>query len=529
MSHNLRLIVVASLTLGVACGHSTSDPSRDAGPVDAPAADVVVLPDAAPVDHAAPSGAPDRGDIDGPPDGVADSATAPAQPIDAAPVWSGPTVAGAVVVRRGMVVGQVGPEFLGLSFEKSHLTDGFFTGANAPLIALVRLLGKGVLRIGANDADRTTWDPTAKPVEPGTIASTVGTAAVDDLAAFARATGWRVIYTVNLRTGTPDAAAAEARYVSDQLGASLYALEIGNEINVYGLPYATVRAKWESFAAAIRAAVPGALFVGPATTGDDVPTAMAFAHDEAARLVQLTHHYYRASALEAGSTLAKLLAPDPGLPGILQSLATAARGLRDGYRIDECGSYSNHGVPGVSDSLGAALWALDFFFLNARNGSTGINFHGGSVGMDGSRPFTYAPIEETAGAITGVRPVFLAMLLMSRAGAGDVLETTGATASFHASALAVAEGAVAVVLVNEDPTTGVEATVDVGAPIVAASVEYLEGGSLGAVTGVRLAGAGVSAAGLWSPQPPIAAPVSAQTVKVLVPPASAALLRTGGK
>src|SRR5207253_8010488 len=111
-------------------------------------------------------------------------------PSEGRPTFNGPAVMGTVTVNRATKGGHVGPGFLGLSFEKSHMTDGFFAPGNAPLVALFRLLGPCVLRIGANDVDRTTWDPAAQPVPGGSIARVVGTVAVDALAAFARATGW---------------------------------------------------------------------------------------------------------------------------------------------------------------------------------------------------------------------------------------------------------------------------------------------------------------------------------------------------
>jgi hypothetical protein len=425
-----------------------------------------------------------------------------------------------------MKVGHVDPGFLGFSWEKTHMTDGFFTGSNAVLISLFKLLGGGVMRIGANDVDRTTWQANATPVTGAPFPLTIGTADVDGLAAFVDATGWKVIYGVDFKMGTPANDAAEATYVASKLGSNLVAFEIGNEID-RGPPTYTP-ALWQSFAAAIQAAVPNAQFAGPATDPGATAFAATFAQNQASKLSLVTHHYYGQGA----RTMAAMLAPDPKLVTILQAVKSAADAnhIANGFRIGECNSFNGHGVAGVSDALASALWSLDFFFINATNGSTGINFHGGRAGMDGTTPFLYSPIAETPtgsnGGITGVNPIFYGMLLMSRAGTGDVLSTTAAAGAVNFTAYAVAQpdGSTNVVLDNKDPMNGVRASVDLGVPISSASAMYLQGPSLTSTNGVTLGGASVSASGSWNPNPPYALPSSGSVVTVLVPPASAALV-----
>jgi hypothetical protein len=458
--------------------------------------------------------------------------------VDGGPGYSGPTVSGTVTVARGAATGHLGPGFAGFSFEKTHITDGFFTASNAPLIALFQLLGPGIMRIGANDVDNTTWQPAAMPVPGGTTSPNVGTADVDALAAFLSAAGWKVIYGVNMKTSTAAAAAAEATYVSNQLGANLSAFEIGNEINYYAGAYATVtRPKWESFADAIHAAVPNAPLAGPAALAAASYSA-TFATDEASRIVLLTHHYYRGSATGGNATLANLLALDPAVVSDSQALSTAAssNGIRDGFRWGEMNSYSSHGAAGVSDVLGSALWSIDFMLTTARYGSQGVNFHGGGQNMDNNpcdagptsctRPFRYSPIDEVNSQVTAAAPLFYGMLFVSRAGVGDVLSATASAGSLNFSAYAIAQsdGSTNVALVNKDAASGVNASVDVGMAVTTASALYLQGSSLSATTGVTLAGASVAADGTWNPNPPYALSTQGNVVTVLVPPASAALV-----
>src|SRR5262249_22514992 len=54
----------------------------------------------------------------------------------------------------------IAPDFIGLSYESAILSPGtYFAPENAALIALIRALGAGVLRIGGNTSERTMWEP----------------------------------------------------------------------------------------------------------------------------------------------------------------------------------------------------------------------------------------------------------------------------------------------------------------------------------------------------------------------------------
>jgi hypothetical protein len=186
--------------------------------------------------------------------------------------------------------------------------------------------------------------------------------------------------------------------------------------------------------------------------------------------------------------------------------------------------------------LGAALWSIDFMLTTAEYGSSGVNFHGGGQNMDNNpcpngptsctRPFRYSPIDEVNSQVTAAAPLFYGMLLVSRAGVGNTLATTASAGSLNFSAYAIvqSDGSTNVVLVNKDAASGVNASVDVGMAVTAASASYLQGPSLGATTGVTLAGVSVAADGTWSPNPPYALSTKGNVVTVLVPPASAALV-----
>jgi hypothetical protein len=188
-----------------------------------------------------------------------------------------------VKVTAGMPIAKLPAGSAGFSFEKSHLSDGFFTGTHASLIAMLKLLGPGVVRIGADDVNNSVWVPSATFVKPGTTSPNVGTAEVDALADFLTATGWKAIYAVNMRgSSTPDTAVTELKYVIPKLGASLQAVEIGNELNLY--PISNAQSVWHNFATAIRQNFPTMLIAGPGDF-EDINYATKFIDGEAGRSI----------------------------------------------------------------------------------------------------------------------------------------------------------------------------------------------------------------------------------------------------
>jgi hypothetical protein len=49
------------------------------------------------------------------------------------------------------------------------------------------------------------------------------------------------------------------------------------------------------------------------------------------------------------------------------------------YRIDETNTYYIGGAPGASNSMAAAVWAVDYLYWWAEHGAQGINFHNGTT------------------------------------------------------------------------------------------------------------------------------------------------------
>ncbi len=291
-------------------------------------------------------------------------------------------------------------DFIGLSYESAVVAaNDFFTADNRTLLRLLRTLGsEGVLRIGGNTSERTLWrtQDTAAPPENFVITPF----AIDRIAGFLRALGWRLIYGLNLATGSPDEAAAEAAYVARAVGPLLLAFQIGNEPDGFGR-WSGVRPKaydtaafldeWRRFHAAIRAVVPDARFAGPdvaAETGWIAP----FADAAAPGLVMLTRHYYAdGPASNPAVTLGKLMRSAGQIAPVLAQMAAIGTAYRLPWRIAETNSVYAGGRPRVSDTLGAALWGAELMFQIAAAGGAGVNFHAGEDKV-------YTPISHGAAA-----------------------------------------------------------------------------------------------------------------------------------
>jgi hypothetical protein len=442
-----------------------------------------------------------------------------------------------VAVDSGNTVGTIGPDFAGFSYEKTHIMNGSLTGTNTNMIALYKLLGSPMMRLGANDVEVCTWaGQGTAPAQPNgqPFNTKVTTGGVDQLCGFLAAAGSKAIYGVNFQSNDVTASTAEATYVMGKCPSSIVAIEIGSEPDKFG-SWSAQQTQYEKFATSILA-IQGALIAGPGcTTGSYSSFSVPFADSESAKygskLTLLTQHSYVAGAGTASAT-ANLQTVITKLTDIFTTMQGAATrdNIPNGYRMGECNTFSGHGQQGVSDTLIAGLWAIDYMFEVARHGGSGVNFHGGETGMDGTVPFYYEPIKELNGVVVQVQPEYYGMLLFAQAGTGPMVSTTVTTSAQYFTAWAIkANGFTSVVLDNKDAANGVSATVDLGAAVSGASAIYLQGtpaGSLRPAAGnVTFAGAQVTAAGGWNRNPPYIQTTSGNTVSVFVPPASAAVVR----
>lgn len=443
--------------------------------------------------------------------------------------------------------GTVGPEFIGLSYDKTFLNSvPEFLASNTNLAALYKLINLGVVRFG--DGSNDVWTPAGK----GQTAGQTSQVDVNNLASFLKIAGCQCLYGINLGgygpgaatygvATTPTLAAEEVAYVSQELGSSLYGIEIGNEPDAYintffaGLSpkwnVSDLESVWTTFRNAIVGSTPNAPITGP-LCGTVLPVITVwmepFAAAEGNDLSVLTQHYYRGNAAATPTyTVAELVAPDTTLiSSFLQPLQQTAQSIGKPYRISECNSYYNGGLAGVSNAYASALWVIDFMYNCAQYGSAGVNFHGGSN-------LNYTAIIDSNGTITGVRPLYYGILMFALAGQGTLYTTNLSAGSLNATAYAVKTSTgLNIIINNKDSAENLEVTITVPQAVNTATLMVMtqatsgvSGPSLAALSGVTIQGASVGANASFSPSAAYTLTTGSTQLTCYVPYLSAVLIQ----
>jgi hypothetical protein len=433
-------------------------------------------------------------------------------------------------------LGRIPADFMGLGYEVSSVSErGLFAGSNRAYVQFVRTLSpSGVIRIGGNTSDYATWSPDG-PAVSSPKATVVDRRGLIDLGAFLRATGWRLIWGFDLgQSGgraPMDQAVDEAVAVASSVGDRLLAFEIGNEPDLFpgvhrpaSYSYADYYAEYGRFKKAIRDKLPNAPFAGP----DVIIHAdwlEQFAAAEGRDLKLLTHHYYAEGPPDnPASTIENLLKPNAILPGLLGRLETASRAAGLPYRICETNSCYGGGKPGVSDTMAAALWGLDFLFTLANFNAAGVNMETG-VNHLGFLSW-YSPIGLDASESYRATPLYYGMLAFALFTPSDRLQLTLDNAGLNVTAYAVHSdsGDIWLTLVNKEASR--DAHVRAACPGKAtATALRLTAPSLSSKDGVLLGGSSVSSAGKWAPAPFEHVRVTGGELEIDVPAASAAMVR----
>ena len=361
------------------------------------------------------------------------------------------------------------PDFMGLGYEISSVAvPRLLSAENHRYVQLVKTLSRsGVIRVGGNTSDFASFQRNGRAVSTpeGTI---VNEAALKDLASFLKATGWRLIWGLNLGKGSEAEAVEEALAVAAVTGDSLLALEIGNEPDVFGrgtkhrpreYSYDDYLQEYRRYKQAIRAKLPGVAFAGP-DAASAVDWVVRFAQDEGVDLKLLTHHYYRECA-HPTTNLDELLNPDPKLAPELAKFAAAATASHVPFRICETNSFCGGGKDGVSNTFGAALWSLDFLFKLVFTGAAGVNMETG-VNQLGFVSY-YSPIGDDERGDYSAQPEYYGMLAFAQASRGNPLRTVCAVRSLNLSAYAMRTepDKIALTVINKDRTSDADVQIAV--------------------------------------------------------------------
>jgi hypothetical protein len=434
--------------------------------------------------------------------------------------------------------------FTGLSFETMTLlpdkTGGhFFSATNIPLITLFQNIGLKHLRIGGATVDM----------------STVGIPRNDDmdaLFAFAQAAGVKVTYSLRLLNGSTNTDAALAKYIWANYRPQLDSFAIGNEPdwNSYHKSDPNITdctsylAQWLAFAAAIRNAVPAAIFSGPDTGGNLVtgppdagpgPTwTTRFAQAEAGSglIAFIAQHHYvgeTAGSQTAQQAIDAMLSPtwNTGSNQTLYAAVAAPVRLTGlSYRFTEANDFTG-GTTNASNAFSSALWALDFMYWWAAHGAVGIDFHNKRwIPTDTICPGASGQL------ITNPKGYAIKAFTLGAAGHFEPLTISNAHA-LNLTAYATGSGAdLCVTIINKEHGAGARdaaATIvpnGFSSPTASAILLTAPGGSVGATNGVTLGGAGITNNAAWLGQWTGLSTGTNGQINATVSAASAAIVKT---
>ena len=432
-------------------------------------------------------------------------------------------------------------DFLGLSFEVASLPQIASYAGGGDLVTLLRSLGVGVLRFGGVTADEdVAWTEAATP-RPAWASSVLEAGNLRELGSLAAESGWHILLTLGLGHFEPEAAAREAAAAKAALGESLEAIEIGNEPDSYakhGLrsdPWTFVQYDEQVavYRSTIEALAPGIPLAGPDTSGSSAYESWGLGDAIYQRPAMLTGHHYPLSCAEhPAPTISRLLSPRTRQleERSLRRYLFIAQETEVPFRLDETGSVSCGGMPGISDTFASALWAVSYLTQAMSMGVGGINLEGNPTNCEGYTPVCAPSSRDlTAGELVAQPEWYALLLARALIGERPVPTIIGPVdrPSIVASTFLAADGTLQFVIVDDDPpgARGVALHLHVGSDFHGASILSLTAPSPEALSGVRLGGRAVAANGTWSQPATLPhAPNEDGVITVDIPPSSATLL-----
>jgi hypothetical protein len=430
----------------------------------------------------------------------------------------------------------VAPNFGVLSFEtgsleyanKNYTTTGyFFNPTNTQLITIFRNLGVKSMRLGGDSVDGS-YIPSDSDI--------------DSFYGFAKASGVQTVFSLDLLGGTPSEAVSEASYIWDNYATNTTCFAIGNEPDEYGSKdpavtnFTSYIEQWQPIASAVIASAPGALLGG----SDNDSAANSWAPDfvqaeEGNSSVASLHYHYKPLGNAAGNTPAQLIAGElsskldaSDYPSCYNTIAAPALQAAFGYRFTEFNDYYVGSAGTTNDDyyFGTALFALDALRWWAANGCLGLHFHTGVQGfhaaffIDGNGDYQLYPIGYGFAAF-------------NVGGSGDVEPMTVNNAGgLNLTAYAIGSGTnLYVTIINREYGGGALSAVATITPYgfaagnVSAMFLIQSNGDVTATNGVTLGGAAISGAGPWLGQWTSLGMLTNGQCTVVVPAASAAIVR----
>ena len=461
----------------------------------------------------------------------------------------------AITVDSARGAGIIAPDYMGLGYEISSVAvPGLLSARNKTYIQLVENLGRrkysearGVIRIGGNTSDFSTYAPAGTPVS-APKATVVNEANLVELSGFLDALRWNLIWGLNLGDDKLDNAVEQARAVDRICGARLIAFQIGNEPDLFprsghrppDYNYDAWLKDYRRYKAAIRAVLPHARFAGPDLAGA-ADWMTRFAKDEGQDIALLTAHHYITGQANPAATQATMLAEEKKYQGALASFRAAAASIHKDWRMCETASFSGGGKDGVSNTYAAALWVLDYLFVLASYGCAGVNMETGvnHLGWISS----YTPVGDDLHGRYSAAPEYYGLLAFAQMPVGGMSSVNVTANGVDLTAWAVVDiskGELALAIINKDEHQDADAVIrgidlkaspDLKVPgmkpnkvMTRGRCMRLTGPSLSSKDGVMLGGVSVAADGTWTGAKTEPVRVAEGAVSLHVPAGSAALV-----
>ena len=431
----------------------------------------------------------------------------------------------------GQPVGRPIPEnFLGLALEYSTIPKWTAQPGQAenpilgPLVRGLDPTGTPSVRIGGQSTDRSWW-PAPGLTRPLGVTYDLGPSWTRSARELVSATGARLLLGINLEAGSAQVAHVEADQLVRGVGVKhVQSLQIGNEPNLYldtpwyrvlggrrlpwyahsGTPVYARAADWDPAAFDAQfdqfaRGLPKLPLAGPETNPGPWLDSFESKLTRHSQVRTLTPHAYGLNNCVTNPA-------DPHYPSVDHLLSlTASRGLLDGLgasialahreagtlRIDEMGSITCNGKPGVSDTFASALWGMDALFAAARAGVDGVNLHSFPNSDNGLFDLTYSPSARRWSA--AIHPLYDGALMFAQAApAGSRLlhlSSSGST-TLRTWATRGADHRVRILLIND--STSASSLVHVRTPDgygqSVATVERLQAPSAAATGDVTIGG-----------------------------------------
>jgi hypothetical protein len=472
-----------------------------------------------------------------------------------------------VSVSRTPLTRPLADDFLGLALEYNTIPEwsGTGTGAvNEPLVGLMRGLdpvARPLIRVGGQSSDRSWW-PVPGLARPLGVTYDLNSAWTVAARTLARSLDARLMLGLNLEANRTRIPAQEGRRLLAGVGARyVSSFALGNEpelyhftpwyrvLNGHSVPWYSktgrrvfarsltydplaFTAEFGRLIGGLPSRVP---IAGPETGNPDWMLAFTHFVSPSSRVRTLTFHGYGTSACNHDPTSPGY----PTIPHLLSSFASRsllarfagslAHAHRDGasFRLDEMGSVTCNGQPGVSDTMASALWAMDALFYLARAGVDGVNLHTYPNSTNGLFDF------QRSGGVwrAVVHPLYYGALMFARAAPpGSRLLRIAAASQEQVRSWATlgSDHEVRVLLINDSLTTGTRVVVHAPAGYGSnpAALQRLSAPSAASTHDITLGGRqfGTTSTGVLAPAISQTIKAASRAYTVALPPSSAALL-----